>query len=434
MARNENASMAVQPIQPRKGILQLGNNDASLAEQKILSQQIASLNAKLDKMQLSIVQVNSVNWLINTNQDASLRNLEERTKGKFPSNTIVNPREECKSIVTRSRIVITSQEKQKVVQKKKADEPVIEPEQEKEEELPATEEPATKDKEEAKEKVVENPKKRWDFSRFEKKPYSIKSKQYAQKQQHARFLEIFKMALIEECSAIIQKKFPPKLRDPGSFNIPIAIGNINVGHALCDLGASINLMPLSVMKSVRISELKPTMVSLQLADRTLRRPNGVIEDVLVKVDKFIFPADFVVLDMEEEGDMPLLLGRPFLATARAMIDTEKGKLELRMDDEKVTINVFSAMKHAEDNGDCFRVDIIEKMFLEKKYDHTIEEEKEFFDENLPKEDAEIPMEEMKKKESDITTEAPKVELKELPPNLKYVFLVDKETYLVIINK
>ncbi|XP_061341109.1 uncharacterized protein LOC133287495 [Gastrolobium bilobum] len=228
----------------------------------------------------------------------------------FPSNTIVNPREDCKSIITRSEIVITPQEKPKVVQKKKVDEPVIESEQEKDKVTPATEEPAKKDKEEAKEKDAETPKKQCDFSCFEKPPYPIKSKQQAQKQQHARFLEMFKklqinipfaealanipnyakfmkdllsrkhmlqefetVALTQECSSIIQKKFPPKFRDPGSFNIPIAIGNINVGRALCDLGESINLMPLSMMKYLKISELKPTMVSLQLADITLRKPN-----------------------------------------------------------------------------------------------------------------------------------------------------------------
>ncbi|XP_061344489.1 uncharacterized protein LOC133290424 [Gastrolobium bilobum] len=576
MARADNASMTIPPvqlIQPRKGILQLGNNDASLAEQKILSQQIAIMNAKLDKLQLFTAQIDSVNceycqekhdtnicptlvgsdalqvngiWyepkpqqnygrnqnsatgnnlqkrvqgtgldyksnnylqpspvpqtqiseleraLIqltkNTdifmnetrahhkNQDASMRNLEnqirelskqlqERTKGKFPSNTIINPREDCKSIVTRSGIVITPQEKPKVVQQKKADEPVLQPVIEKEEETPTKE-----DKEEEKGKAVETPKKQCDLSRFEKPPYPIKSRQ-AQKQQQARFLEIFKklqinilfaealanmpkyakfmkellsrkhklqecetVALTEECSAIIQKKFPPKLQDPGSFNIPIAIGNIDVGQALCDLGASINLMPLSVMRSLGISELKPTTLSLQLADRTLRRPNGVIEDVLVKVEKFIFPADFVVLDMDEGGDMPLLLGRPFLATARALIDVENGKLELRMDDEKVTIDVFKVMKHAGDNGDYFRLDILEALLLEQEDDQTLEEEKEFFNENPPKENAEIPTEELKKKKSDTIKEAPEVELKELPSNLKYIFLGDKETYHVIINK
>ncbi|XP_061345037.1 uncharacterized protein LOC133290905 [Gastrolobium bilobum] len=242
------------------------------------------------------------------------------------------------------------------------------------------------------------------------------------------------VALTEECSAIIRKKFPPKLQDLGSFNIPIAIGNIDVGRALCDLGASINLMPLSVMKTLRISELKPTTLSLQLADRTLRRPNGVIEDVLVKVDKFIFPADFVVLDMDERGEMPLLLGRPFLATTRALIDVENGKVELRMDDEKVTIDVFKVMKHAGDNGDCFRVDILDALLLEKEDDQTLEEEKEFFDENPPKEDAEILIEELKKKKSDTIKEAPEVELKEIPSNLKYIFLGEEEMYPVIINK
>ncbi|XP_061360663.1 uncharacterized protein LOC133304633 [Gastrolobium bilobum] len=168
-----------------------------------------------------------------------------------------------------------------------------------------------------------------DFSRFEKPPYPMKLKQQAQKQQYARkhkLQDCETVAFSEECSAIIEKKFPPKLQDPRSFNISIAIGNTNVGRALCDLGASINLMPLSICKALGLSELKPTMVSLQLADRSVRRPNGIIEDVLVKVDKFIFPADFIVLDMEEESEIPLRLGRPFLATARAMIDVEQGNL------------------------------------------------------------------------------------------------------------
>ncbi|XP_061367427.1 uncharacterized protein LOC133310513 [Gastrolobium bilobum] len=206
------------------------------------------------------------------------------------------------------------------------------------------------------------------------------------------------VALTEECSAIIQKKLPPKLRDPGSFNIPIAIGNINVGRTLCDLIASINLMPLSVMKSLGISELKPTMVSLQLADRSLRRPNGVIEDVLVKVDKFIFSAYFIVLGMEEEGDMPLLLGRPFLATTRTMIDVEQGKLELRMDDKKVTINVFDAMKQATDKDDCFQVDIFDELLLKKKYDDpALEEDLKALDIDSPLENSEITIEMLKKK-------------------------------------
>ena len=115
-------------------------------------------------------------------------------------------------------------------------------------------------------------------------------------------------------------KLPQKLKDPGSFTIPCTIGNSIFERALCDLGASINLMPLSIFKRLGLGEARPTTVILQLVDRSLKHPRGVIEDVLVKVDKFIFPANFIVLDMEEDKEIPIILGRPFLATGRAMID------------------------------------------------------------------------------------------------------------------
>ncbi|XP_027368315.1 uncharacterized protein LOC113874277 [Abrus precatorius] len=97
--------------------------------------------------------------------------------------------------------------------------------------------------------------------------------------------------LIEECSAILKRKLPKKLKDPGSFSIPCEIGQGTVGRALCDLGASINLMPLAIMKKLGIEEVKPTNITLQLADRSYTYPYGIVEDLLVKVDKFIFPAD-----------------------------------------------------------------------------------------------------------------------------------------------
>ena len=124
-----------------------------------------------------------------------------------------------------------------------------------------------------------------------------------------RKLEEFEtVCLIEECSAILQKKLPPKLKDPGSFTIPCMIGNAHFEKALCDLGASINLMPLSVFKKLGLGEAKPTTVFLQLADRSIQYPRGIIEDVLVKVDKFIFLIDFIVLDMEEDQDILIILG------------------------------------------------------------------------------------------------------------------------------
>ncbi|XP_016195515.1 uncharacterized protein LOC107636527 [Arachis ipaensis] len=118
---------------------------------------------------------------------------------------------------------------------------------------------------------------------------------------------------------------------------------MTIERVLCDLGASINLMPLSMMKKLLIEEVKPTRMSLQLADRSLNIPNGVVENLLVKVREFIFPYDFVILDMEEEGNNSIFLGRPFLATARAIIDVEKGEIVLRVHNEQMVINVFKAM-------------------------------------------------------------------------------------------
>ena len=91
-----------------------------------------------------------------------------------------------------------------------------------------------------------------------------------------------------------------KMQDPGSFTIPYTIGNSEMGKTPCDFGASINLMPLSVVKRLSLGELTPTAMTLQMADRTLAQPKGILEDVLIKVGKFIFPVDFVVIDIEED--------------------------------------------------------------------------------------------------------------------------------------
>ncbi|XP_015970263.1 uncharacterized protein LOC107493719 [Arachis duranensis] len=143
------------------------------------------------------------------------------------------------------------------------------------------------------------------------------------------------VVLTEECSAIIQKKLPQKMKDPGSFQIPCIIGDITIEKALCDLGTSINLMSLNMMRKMRIEEAKPTRMALQLADRKFKFPHEVVEDLLVKVGEFIFPADFAVLNMEEKANTSIILGRPFLATARAIIDVQKGELVLRLHEEKM---------------------------------------------------------------------------------------------------
>ncbi|XP_062093559.1 uncharacterized protein LOC133799572 [Humulus lupulus] len=146
---------------------------------------------------------------------------------------------------------------------------------------------------------------------------------FTNQKRHGEFETV---ALTEGC--ILKNKIPPKLKDPGSFTIPISIGGQEDGKAFYDLGATINLMPMSIFKKLGIGEARTTTCTLQLADRSMVHPEGKIEDVLVQVDKFIFPADFIILDYEEDRDVPIILGRPFLATKRTLIDVEKGELTI----------------------------------------------------------------------------------------------------------
>ncbi|KAL3513292.1 hypothetical protein ACH5RR_026009 [Cinchona calisaya] len=132
------------------------------------------------------------------------------------------------------------------------------------------------------------------------------------------------LCLTENCSALLTKRLPPKLKEPGSFFIPCDIGGLQFGRALCDLGALVNLMLYAVFKKLNGGQLKPTSVSLQLADHSIKFSKGIIEDVIVKIDKLYLPADFIVLDMEEDEEMPIILGRPFLATGRALLTIKKG--------------------------------------------------------------------------------------------------------------
>ena len=117
-------------------------------------------------------------------------------------------------------------------------------------------------------------------------------------------------------------------------------------------------MPLSIFKNLSLGKASPMTVTFQLADRSLTHPRGMIEDVLVKVDKFIFPVDFIILDLEEDKEIPIILGGPFLATGRALIDVQKGELILRVQEE-VTFNVFNAIKLAHENDCFFSVYVIE---------------------------------------------------------------------------
>ena len=167
------------------------------------------------------------------------------------------------------------------------------------------------------------------------------------------------VSLTTTYSAVIQKSLPTKMKDPGSFTIHCSIGKYEFKKPLCDLGASINLMRLSVVQRLSLGELTPIEITLHMADRSMAQPEGVLEDLLVKVRKFIFPMDFVVIKMEEDTQVPLLLGRPFIATGAALINVQKGELTLRVGDEAVQFNLHKSLtQHDVDAKNCMAVDSI----------------------------------------------------------------------------
>ena len=158
-----------------------------------------------------------------------------------------------------------------------------------------------------------------------------------------------KAFLTEQVSAIIQSKYPVKYKDPGSPTISVNIGGNFIDKSLLDLGASVNLMPYSVYKQLGLGELKPTNITLSLADRSVKIPKGIVEDVLVKIDKFYYPVDFVVLDTEPIANapnhVPIILGRPFLATTNAIINCRNGVMQLTFGNMTLELNIFHLNKH-----------------------------------------------------------------------------------------
>ncbi|KAA3462378.1 Retrovirus-related Pol polyprotein from transposon 17.6 [Gossypium australe] len=148
------------------------------------------------------------------------------------------------------------------------------------------------------------------------------------------------------CSGILQNKLSNKFKDTRSFTIPCLIGSLNIDNALANLGASINVMPYKMFKQLGLGKPKNTRMSIQLADRTMRHPKGIIEDVLVKIDKFIFPVNFVVLNMDEDSEVPLIL-----ATARTIIDVGTSKLVLCIGDKKIILQARDSVRVSSERDD-----------------------------------------------------------------------------------
>ncbi|KAM1658472.1 hypothetical protein ACFXTN_042625 [Malus domestica] len=179
-----------------------------------------------------------------------------------------------------------------------------------------------------------------------------------------RFREKEVVQVSENVSAIIQRKLPPKCKDPGSFTIPCVIGNTRFKSAMLDLGASINVMPYSVYASMNLGVLKNDGVIIQLADRSNAYPKGVVEDVLVQVNHLIFPADFYVLEMDESDhapSLPILLGRPFMKTAQTKIDVTKGEVTMAFGGDMICFKISESIETPNVVRSCCVIDTIEKI-------------------------------------------------------------------------
>ncbi|KAM1439543.1 hypothetical protein TB2_012665 [Malus domestica] len=272
-----------------------------------------------------------------------------------------------------------------------------------------------------------------------------------------KLVDFEKVILTEQCSAVLLHKLPPKKQDPGSFTISCTIGNSHFKRALIDLGASINLMPFSVFQILGQGEIKPTSVILQLADRSVAYPRGIIEDLIIKVDNLYLPADFVILDMDEDMQTPIILGRPFMATARTLIDVEAGTLTLRVQDQSVVFSLFEATKRPGDVHDCMRVDVLDSILHAEimsrltsdpllnvlhGFENKYTEDEEVFEyvsalESVPFQPPRWrhvfeSLGEPKKLLQPSKVQPPKLELRVLPEHLKYAYLGADSSLPVII--
>ncbi|XP_070005320.1 uncharacterized protein [Nicotiana sylvestris] len=271
------------------------------------------------------------------------------------------------------------------------------------------------------------------------------------------FQDLATVTLTQTCSAVVTRPVAEKLSDLGSFTIPCTIGNFAFAKALCDLGASINLMPLVIYKRLGIGRAKPTSMLLQLADRTVKRPFGILDDVLIQVGKFVFPADFVILDCKVDEEIPIILGRPFLATWRALIDCETGGLKMRLNDEEIVFNVQKSMRRPSEFANCSLIDAVDVIVQSDDEVLTVKDPlaacltnlEEVNSENLAEwvlalegrgsweRNLEFEPLHLEKRETPPAKpsieEPPKLELKLLPGHLRYEFLGPDSTLPVIIS-
>ncbi|KAG9458320.1 hypothetical protein H6P81_002828 [Aristolochia fimbriata] len=416
---------------------------------------------------LLTTQVNQLTTQVNQlNKD-----VYERPRGALPSNSEVNPKDQVKAITLRSGKTLEEHQPQEQPTMEAEKTQKGEEEKEKEKVSPPVSPRRKKDKDALPITDID----------IRHLPYPSRAKFDILESSFAIFLETFKklqinipllealrqiplygkflkevlsekrkieekgtIVLNENCSAILKNELPTKLKDPGSFPIPCEIGVNKFANALCDLGASVNLMPLSLCRYLKLGEPQETEITLQFADKSTKIPEGVMEDVLVKIQDFIYPCDFVVLDMEVDKNLPIILGSPLLATVGAIIDCKQGNLTLRLNNDTISFNIKEAMKQPAIPHDdfCLSIDVIDSCIAELEEEERIEAAEEgglihLENENpiIREEIGEVEAESKEELEVEIkeqgAQEAPKPELKPLPNNLKYIFLEKNDKPVII---
>ncbi|XP_058783297.1 uncharacterized protein LOC131657974 [Vicia villosa] len=304
------------------------------------------------------------------NQEAAIKNLETQVRqlakqiaanqsnATFSAKTRENPKEHCKAVFTRTgqkggeeeiEINDTEKEDNDHATEEKENEVIMS-------DMTKTNERETnetkKKRKSVKKKVSDNviPSQHLPYPHApSKKADSMLIKKKGHKDEETVVLDA-------QCSAVIQRTTPRKESDPGRVTLPLNIEGNFTGDGLIDLGSSINLIPLSIVKKLGNIVMTPTRMTLQLADKSITSPYGVVQDLLVKVDKFFFSVDFVVVDMEEDHEVPVILGKPFMKTARMMIDMDAGIMKVRVQDEEVKFNLFEAKNYFKNKTDIFRID------------------------------------------------------------------------------
>ncbi|KAL2569509.1 hypothetical protein AAZV13_18G131300 [Glycine max] len=300
------------------------------------------------------------------------KQMAERPTNNFGANTEKNPKKECKVIFTRRENV----EKEKRIEEDVCDEEGEKKEEGEKDKSKESGDEVSTTKTKTKNQLAQEARREIPPTSSKEIPYPLVPSKKDKEHYFKQFLDIFKMLEItipfgeviqqmplykkflkdilikkgkyinsetivvgEYCRALIQK-LPPKFKDLGSVTIPCSIGSVSVGKTFIDLGTGINLMSLSMYRRIGNQKIEPTRMTLQLADHSITRSFGVVEDILVKVHQLIFLVDFVIMDIEEDAEIRLILGWPFMVTAKCVVDMGKGNLEMSVEDQKATFNLF----------------------------------------------------------------------------------------------